>query len=176
MRGRPRFLLVLSCVALATRLPGTNTEIGKPRLARLLVRDWLTDQDASPLRAWVENGRAPALQVELRQSPPIEDDTLRASLQQQYALCAIEWAAARSRNGQPTVLDARRGTLVALVRVGTEGVRAELALPDGSPAIFEAALPSRGRLLLFHLGTALLLGVLVAFATRRSSRWPTSSA
>jgi len=176
MRGRSRFLLALCCVALGTLLPGPDTAVGKPRLARLLVRDWLTDQDGSPLGAWVENDRGPVLQVELRQSPPIEDDALRKSLQQQYANGATEWAAARSAAGRPTVLDARRGTLVVLVRVGNEGVRAELSLPDGSPAIFEAALPSRARLLLYHLGTALLFALLVAITLRRSSRWPTSSA
>jgi len=162
MRGRTRFLIALAFVALFALLPAPDSSTGKPYLAYLKVREWLLDQDASPLVDWAQDGRAPILQVELRQSPPIEDAGLLRSKQADYARCAVEWAAARSAAGIPTVLDPQRGTLLLQVHVGTDGVHAVLPRPGAdAKAMLGVAFPSRWSLL------PACLAIVIAVLTQR---------
>lgn len=160
MRGRTRFLVALALAAPLLLWPAPDATAGRPYLAYLRVREWLLDPVDSPLRAWQRNGRLPDLQVNLRQSPPIEDGELLREREQQYARVARQWAAARGEAGSPITIDASLGTLVLLVHAGTAGVQAEVAAPDGGA--FTLVRPYASRWSLLPIGLAIVLAVATA--------------
>ncbi len=157
MRVRTRILIVALFTALFALLPAPDAATGTPYLGYLRVREWLLDEHASPLAAWRTGERLPAVQVDLLQSPPIEDPAMLAQKAAEYARCATEWAAARSQAGQPTRIDAGLGTLVLQVQIGQFGVRARLAQPDGTEQRIDEPFPTRWSL----LPAALAIGIAV---------------
>ncbi|MBP8299985.1 MAG: hypothetical protein KA020_06485 [Planctomycetes bacterium] len=157
MRGRLRLLIVTLFAALFALLPGPDDATGKPYLGFLRVREWLLDEADSPLGAWRQDGTLPALQVDLRQSPPIEDPAALAAKSAEYARTAVEWAAARSQSGPPVHIDPARGTLVLQVHVGQNGVQASLAQPDGGTKTLAVPFASRSSL----IPAALAIGIAV---------------
>lgn len=159
MRLRSRLFAALAIVGLFAVVPPLDAE-GRVDVAALQLRDWLGG-DASPLAAWHRDGIVPPLLVDLRTSPPIEDDTARRAAAAKYARAATDWADARSAAGEATRVDAARGALPLLVHVGSRGVHAELPSPDGSSVRWGAPFASRLGLL------PALVVVVLALATRR---------
>jgi Na+/H+ antiporter NhaC len=157
MRGRIRLLIVALFAALFALLPGPDDATGKPYLGFLRVREWLLVATDSPLGTWQKDGSLPALQVDLRQSPPIEDPAVLAEKSAEYARTAVEWAAARSQTGPPVRVDPARGTLVLQVHLGQNGVQASLAQPDGSTKTLAAPFATRAGL----IPAALAIGIAV---------------
>lgn len=159
MRLRTRFLVVAALAALVALLPTAKHDGEATYVASLLVRQWLLDERAPPLAPWRQDGTVPGLAVDLRESPPTEDEALRAQRAAGFARAAAEWAAAQTHGGTPTTVDPRRGSLQLLVHATPRGVRAELPQPTGPALVFEAPLPGRISLLpaVVAIAAALLL-------------------
>jgi hypothetical protein len=104
--------------------------LGRARWSCGKVRQWLAADD-SPLQHWRRVG-IPALQIDLRTSPPLDQASARA-----LADVCTEGIATRDTTGH----EGSRALLVP-VRVGDFGVHAEIAVPDGSGVVFEAMFPS----------------------------------
>ena len=163
MRFRTRLLAALGCLAVFVLLPAIDGAEDRTFLTQLRVREWLltaaSEGDVvAPLAAWRHDGVLPALAVDLRTSPPIEDAAERRRQEEQYSRCAVEWATARTADGLPTRVDDTRGNLLLLVHVGVAGLRAELAQPTGSSAVLLLPFASRWSLLpaVLAIGLAVL--------------------
>lgn len=146
MRLFPRVLVVSALAGLFAVLPDGNAPAHRAYGAQLRVREWLLGDD-SPLQAWSQDGRLPALRVDLRLSPPLGDPEAHDRAAAGYERLAAEWAAARSTAEQPLRVDGARGELPLLVRVGDHGFAAELPQPGGPPALLAMPFPSRLALL-----------------------------
>jgi len=156
MRGRFRFLIATVFLLAFVLVPAPDDENGKPYLGYLLVREWLLGTE-SPLAQWHEAHGPPQLQVQLRQSPPIQDPTERAERTAEFAQLANEWALV---NAKPDKMDTRP-KLGLVVYIGAEGVRATMALPDQTESQLERAFPSRWSLL------PAVLAIIIAVLTQK---------
>ena len=156
MSGRFRFLIASVFLIAFALVPAPDEETGRPYLGYLLVREWLLGED-SPLKQWHEQQGPPKLRVELRQSPPLTDPAERAQRVAEYAFLADEWSAV---NADAEKRD-QRPQLVLAVRVGTEGLRADIALPDGTQSQLERTFPSRWSLL------PAVLAIIIAVLTQK---------
>jgi Na+/H+ antiporter NhaC len=176
MTGKLRWLTAALFVLLYVAIPSPlDSPNGRPYLTQLQVREWLLDEAASPLAAFVRDGALPALQIDLRTSPPIVDPTARSRAAAQYEACAREWVAARNaaavpfRYGDdgpeirpPLRLDERTIPLPMVVWVGDTGAKAQLPPdPKGRPLEHTAAFYSRLSLL------PAFLAILIAVLTQR---------
>lgn len=159
MRPRTRLLTALAFLGLFVLIPAADEPDDKAYLARLRVREWLLDE-ASPLAAWRHDGTLPALAAEVRQSPPLEDPAVRQRQADDYARVAVEWAAARTAARQPTRVEPARGAIPLLVRVGSDGLQAELPQPTGPSA--RLVLPFASRWSLLPAVVAITLAILTA--------------
>lgn len=157
MRLRTRWLVVLALFGLFALAPATDAPDDHAYLARLRVREWLLGEK-SPLSAWWSEGTVPALAVELRRSPPLEDSDAQRRQEAEHARCVVEWAAARSADRQPTRVDASRGSVPLRVVVGRDGLRADLPQPAGPPQVL--ILPFANRTSLLPAFVAIGLAVL----------------
>jgi Na+/H+ antiporter NhaC len=157
MRFRTRCLVALALVGLFAAIPAPDAATGQPYLGFLEVREWLLGE-ASPLAAHLQQGRLPALGVDLRTSPPTTDPELGRRRVAEYERIAAEWAASQRAAGQAAVVAADGARLPLLVRIGTEGVAAELPGPDGVPQKFVASHATRWSLLpaVIAIGVAVL--------------------
>lgn len=176
MTGRLRWIVAALFVGLYFAIPSPlASPNGRPYLTLLQVRQWLLDDEASPLMHFVQGGRLGPLAVDLRQSPPLVDDAARAAEAARYATSAREWVAARNAEGKrfrvaddqpwiepPLRFDPDAPPIPLLVRVGDLG--AEATLPDradGSPQRLRATYYSRSSLL------PAFLAILCALLTSR---------
>jgi Na+/H+ antiporter NhaC len=154
MRRRTRILIALAFGALFALVGAPDTDEGRPHLGYLMVREWLLGGE-SPLAAWHAERTAVQLLVDLRTSPPIEDEAVLRARTQEYARLAEEW-----RLGHRD--DARgNGEALALplvVLVGERGVRATLPGVGGRELRLERVFPSR--LSLLPAALAIVLAVL----------------
>lgn len=161
MRGRFRFLIAAVFLVAFVAVPSPDEEHGKPYLSYLLVREWLLGQD-SPLPAWQEQSGVPLLQVQLRHSPPIQDDAERQRRIDELRRLADEWAMVNVGKDQlAKTPEAQRPRLGMVVYVGDEGLRASMALPDGTESRLERTFPSRWSLL------PALLAIILAVLTQK---------
>ncbi|MBL8752220.1 MAG: hypothetical protein JNK15_02880 [Planctomycetes bacterium] len=142
MRLRYRLLVALAIVGLWFVVPVQLAPAARTAVGHGLVDAWLRGTD-SPLPALVRNGRLPALDVDLRTSPPTTDPDRLRSLQ--FNFLESGWSWARAAGVRPETSES--GGWPFLVRIGEHGVQAELPRPDGSTARFVRALPTRWSLL-----------------------------
>ncbi len=157
MRLRSRLLVVSGLFALFVLAPGVDSPADRSYGAQLRVREWLLAADG-PLAAWRVDGSIPALRAEVRRSPPIVDAAERRAAEVELERAAVEWAAGRTAERLPTNVDAARGALPLLVRVGADGMQAELPGPDGAAVRLVAPFATRWSLLpaLVAIGLAVL--------------------
>lgn len=156
MRGSFRYLIATVFLLAFWLVPAPDEENGKPYLGYLLVREWLLGTE-SPLAEWHAAQGAPQLAVQLRQSPPIQDPTLRREREQQFVQLADEWALV---NADADKLD-QRPQLGLVVYIGDEGLRASIARPDGTESRLERTFPSRWSLL------PAVLAIIIAVLTQK---------
>ncbi|MBX3465041.1 MAG: Na+/H+ antiporter NhaC family protein [Planctomycetes bacterium] len=161
MPRRLRVFLALLLVAGLGLVPAPSSAEGRGRLAQLRVREWLLDEAASPLAAWVTaDGAMPPLVADVRTSPPLLPAARQRDLQAEFEQLAAEWARRRTLAGRPTRLAPDRGALPLRVRAGDFGLQAVLPRPGGDDAELQAPYPSRWSLL------PAVLAIAVAFALR----------
>ncbi|MCU0865201.1 MAG: hypothetical protein MUC36_15555 [Planctomycetes bacterium] len=146
MRLRTRCLVALAFVGLFAAIPALDPIAGQPYLAYLRVREWLLGP-TSPLAAHQRGAQLPPLVVDLRSSPPITDPALLRRRSAEYERTAWEWAASQRATGNEVQLGSGGGQLPLVVRLGTNGVAAELPAPDGTPQRFTSIYATRWSLL-----------------------------
>ncbi len=156
MRGRFRFLIAAVFMAAFVAVPSPDEEHGKPYLSYLLVREWLLAQD-SPLQQWHDAQGPAVLTVLLQSSPPVEDPAEQQRRVHELQRLAEEWAMV---NADPEPGKARP-QLGLVVYVGNDGIRASIALPDGTESQLERTFPSRWSLL------PALLAIIIAVLTQK---------
>ncbi|MFT4841950.1 MAG: Na+/H+ antiporter NhaC [Candidatus Azotimanducaceae bacterium] len=156
MRGRFRFLIAAVFMAAFVAVPSPDEEHGKPYLSYLLVREWLLSQD-SPLQQWHDDQGPALLNVRLMHSPPIEDPVEQQRRVTELERLGEEWAMVKSDPAKAKI----RPQLGMVVYVGSNGIRASLALPDGSESRLERTFPSRWSLL------PALLAIIIAVLTQQ---------
>jgi Na+/H+ antiporter NhaC len=156
MRGRFRFLIAAIFMVAFVAVPSPDEEHGKPYLSYLLVREWLLGQD-SPLQQWHDEQGPALLSVQLQNSPPITDPVEQRRRSAELERLGEEWAMVNTDREKVEI----RPQLMLIVHVGSEGVRASLALPDGTESRLERAFPSRWSLL------PALLAIILAVLTQK---------
>lgn len=139
MRGRIRILIASVFLLAFALVPAPDREHGQPYLGYLLVREWLLAEE-SPLSAWQQHsGSAPVLQVQLQQSPPIEDPQERRIRVQEFERLGEEWAQANAPALDKASVAPERPRLALVVYIGDDGVRATIAAPPAAGAAKTAA-------------------------------------
>jgi Na+/H+ antiporter NhaC len=156
MRGRFRFLIAAIFMVAFVAVPSPDEEHGKPYLSYLLVREWLLGQD-SPLQQWHDEQGPALLSVQLQNSPPITDPVEQQRRSAELERLGEEWAMVNTDREKVEI----RPQLMLVVHVGSEGVRASLALPNGTESRLERAFPSRWSLL------PALLAIILAVLTQK---------